>query len=244
MDKKIRMLTERFMAGRTTIEEERLLAEYFRTHEVGGEWSAYKEMFAWFDEDMPLADGRAAPGVEDAPAGASAGRLRAKRIWIYAAAAVAAVVLLVTVWPGGGRMTSPSLPPLWGGVVPLCSLPTGEGRGEASHGGVAAAYAPDTAVTDTAATEAVKSKGSKRKRTYRMRKDAYRIMPPKTYLAEKMKDSAFVAKADILAEERLREIYEAVEDSMDMLEEQYIRMERSIDTYVTALDDYDDEEYY
>ena len=77
-----------------------------------------------------------------------------------------------------------------------------------------------------------------------MRKDAYRIMPPKTYLAEKMKDSAFVAKADILAEERLREIYEAVKDSMDMLEEQYIRMERSIDTYVTALDDYDDEEYY
>lgn len=228
MDKKIRMLTERFMAGRTTIEEERLLAEYFRTHEVGGEWSAYKEMFAWFDEDMPLADGRAAPGVEDAPACASAGRLRAKRIWIYAAAAVAAVVLLVTVWPGGGR-------------------PTAEGDAhlqEASHGGVAAAYAPDTAVTDTAATEAVKSKGSKRKRTYRMRKDAYRIMPPKTYLAEKMKDSAFVAKADILAEERLREIYEAVKDSMDMFEEQYIRMERSIDTYVTALDDYDDEEYY
>lgn len=228
MDKKIRMLTERFMAGRTTIEEERLLAEYFRTHEVGGEWSAYKEMFAWFDEDMPLADGRAAPGVEDAPAGASAGRLRAKRIWIYAAAAVAAVVLLVTVWPGGGRPTAEEDAPLQ----------------EASHGGVAAAYAPDTAVTDTAATEAVKSTGSKRKRTYRMRKDAYRIMPPKTYLAEKMKDSAFVAKADILAEERLREIYEAVKDSMDMLEEQYIRMERSIDTYVTTLDDYDDEEYY
>lgn len=228
MDKKIRMLTERFMAGLTTIEEERLLAEYFRTHEVGGEWSAYKEMFAWFDEDMPLADGRAAPGVEDAPASASAGRLRAKRIWIYAAAAVAAVVLLVTVWPGGGRPTAEGDAPMQ----------------EASRGGVAAAYAPDTAVTDTAATEAVKSKGSKRKRTYRMRKDAYRIMPPKTYLAEKMKDSAFVAKADILAEERLREIYEAVKDSMDMLEEQYIRMERSIDTYVTALDDYDDEEYY
>lgn len=228
MDKKIKMLAERFMAGRTTVEEERLLAEYFRKHEAGGEWSAYKEMFAWFDEGMPLAGGLAAPGVEGAPAGTSAARLRAKRIWLYAAAAAAVVVLLVMVWPGRGHPTA-------AGGAPVQ---------EASRGVTAAAYAPDTAVTDTAATEAVKGRGGKRKRTYRMRKDAYRIMPPKTYLAEKMEDSAFVAEAGMLAEERLREMYEAVRDSVDMLEEQYLQMERSIETYLTALDDYDDEEYY
>ena len=43
-------LLEKFMAGTTTLEEEAQLAEFFRTHEVAGEWSTYKEMFALFDE--------------------------------------------------------------------------------------------------------------------------------------------------------------------------------------------------
>ena len=43
-------LLEKFMAGTTTLEEEAQLADFFRTHEVAGEWSTYKEMFALFDE--------------------------------------------------------------------------------------------------------------------------------------------------------------------------------------------------
>ena len=39
----------KFMAGETSLDEERLLAEYFRTHKVGDEWQEYKEMFALFD---------------------------------------------------------------------------------------------------------------------------------------------------------------------------------------------------
>lgn len=54
MDKEIKKLTERFMAGLTSVEEERMLAEYFRSHDVSDEWKAYKEMFAWFDKGMPL----------------------------------------------------------------------------------------------------------------------------------------------------------------------------------------------
>ena len=42
-------ILDRFMAGETSLAEEQLLADYFRTHEVGDEWREYKEMFALFD---------------------------------------------------------------------------------------------------------------------------------------------------------------------------------------------------
>ena len=46
---KIARILDKFMAGETSLDEEQLLAEYFRTHEVGDEWQEYKEMFALFD---------------------------------------------------------------------------------------------------------------------------------------------------------------------------------------------------
>ena len=45
----IAQLLGRFMAGKSSLDEERALAEYFRTHEVSDEWKEYKEMFALFD---------------------------------------------------------------------------------------------------------------------------------------------------------------------------------------------------
>lgn len=42
-------ILDRFMAGETSLAEEQLLADYFRTHEVNDEWQEYKEMFALFD---------------------------------------------------------------------------------------------------------------------------------------------------------------------------------------------------
>lgn len=45
----IAQLIEKFMAGTTSIAEEDMLAQYFRTHEVSEEWAVYKEMFALFD---------------------------------------------------------------------------------------------------------------------------------------------------------------------------------------------------
>ena len=45
----IAQLIEKFMAGTTSIAEEDMLAQYFRTHEVSEEWTVYKEMFALFD---------------------------------------------------------------------------------------------------------------------------------------------------------------------------------------------------
>ena len=46
----IQQLLDRFQEGTSTLDEEKRLADYFRTHEVGEEWSAYKEMFAMFDD--------------------------------------------------------------------------------------------------------------------------------------------------------------------------------------------------
>jgi hypothetical protein len=45
----IAQLLSKFMAGETSVAEEQMLAQYFRTHEVDDEWAEYKEMFALFD---------------------------------------------------------------------------------------------------------------------------------------------------------------------------------------------------
>ena len=50
----IQRLLDRFLDGASTLDEEKHLADYFRTHEVGEEWSAYKEMFAMFDEIVSI----------------------------------------------------------------------------------------------------------------------------------------------------------------------------------------------
>ena len=45
----IAQLLNKFMAGETSLAEEQVLAQYFRTHEVDEEWTEYKEMFTLFD---------------------------------------------------------------------------------------------------------------------------------------------------------------------------------------------------
>lgn len=88
MDKDIKKLTERFMAGQTSVEEEETLAEYFRSHDVSDEWKAYKEMFAWFDKGMPL--------DEKKPVRRASIR---SRIIAFATAAAAIALILTTVLP-------------------------------------------------------------------------------------------------------------------------------------------------
>lgn len=78
----IQTLLGRFMDGLTTLDEERRLADYFRTADVPDEWQAYKAMFAYLDAGMPQ-DG-------EKPA-------RTRRLWWLAAAAAVAVLLGVAV---------------------------------------------------------------------------------------------------------------------------------------------------
>lgn len=48
--KEIARILDRFMDGETSLDEEKMLAEYLRTHEISEEWQEYKEMFSLFDK--------------------------------------------------------------------------------------------------------------------------------------------------------------------------------------------------
>lgn len=48
-------LLERFMQGETSLDEEQLLADYFRSADnIPPQWEPYRTMFRYFDEGMPL----------------------------------------------------------------------------------------------------------------------------------------------------------------------------------------------
>lgn len=96
----IGQLLDRFMNGMTTLEEEAVLADYFRHSAVREEWTAYKEMFAYFDGGME----------QEKP---TPKRLRQV---CFAAAAIAALsVLTFTLWP---RPEQPSVAEVRKTVVP------------------------------------------------------------------------------------------------------------------------------
>ena len=64
----IAQLLSKFMAGETSIAEEEVLAQYFRTHEVDEEWAEYKEMFTLFDNgqvDIDIEDGTSGQAIKD-----------------------------------------------------------------------------------------------------------------------------------------------------------------------------------
>lgn len=49
----VRILIEKFLSGESTLEEERMLDDFFReTADIPEELSAYKEMFSYFDSGM------------------------------------------------------------------------------------------------------------------------------------------------------------------------------------------------
>lgn len=89
----IRALLDRFMAGETSREEERRLAQWFESHpRVDDDLEPYRLMFVYFDEGMPRQ--------------ASA---RRQGSWLYVALVTAASLALVVtlVWPGGQPKDSP-----------------------------------------------------------------------------------------------------------------------------------------
>lgn len=106
----VEKLLEKFMAGTTTLEEEAQLADFFRTHEVAGECTIDKEMFALFDEGKvePLSPqrGRAfAVGTQESAS-------RQPSLFGRRAIFIAAVILLLVglgVWMNGIFNKKPEL---------------------------------------------------------------------------------------------------------------------------------------
>ena len=99
MKNDIRTLIERFMAGQTSTEEESRLAEYFRTHDVDADLQPYKDMFAWFDDGMPVTertDGHTSlKGSPQAPKKKHTHR----SLYFFVAAAATLALLLILAWP-------------------------------------------------------------------------------------------------------------------------------------------------
>lgn len=114
----IKQLINRYMQGQTTLDEERELAQWFRSHNVDDDWKPYQQMFAWFDEGMPQQEGLLqephSPNASEIPTGETAHSEPAQKslrivhvgrvLWTaVAAAAVAAVVWMV--WPAQQTQT-------------------------------------------------------------------------------------------------------------------------------------------
>ena len=86
----IKALLDRFMDGQTTVEEEALLAEYFRSSDVPAEWEDYRLMFSYFDHGM---EGDLVPVEQQRP---TLTRLIGRRWWGIAAAACITAAIVAT----------------------------------------------------------------------------------------------------------------------------------------------------
>ena len=161
-------LLEKFMAGTTTLEEEAQLADFFRTHEVAGEWSTYKEMFALFDEGKVEVEEKKRTGW-----------------WKYAGIA-AAIVLLLSLGIFLFHTNQPENPELIAKTDTIKTAPEegqgarGKGQGARGEGQGVRGEEPET-----------KQKPVEKVDTVRKVKEMQRIArPPKQYMAKAEKKEA------------------------------------------------------
>lgn len=235
MEKDIHTLIKRFMAGQTSIEEEERIAEYLRTHDVGEDLQPYKEMFAWFDQGMPLGRGqedKSTSGQVDKQASQQADkqtrtqdkpRISQKLRYLFTAAAAAIAMLIVLTCPKTEQ-------PQTAESTPTTALPDP----------VRPEIKADTLTADTATVSTPKRK--KRRRS--VRRDMYKPMPPKVYIAEAAQDT-ISKEAEMIAEEKIKEAEKRQEVILNDIYNDYRRMEAGIEIYLTALENYDvEEEYY
>lgn len=101
----IKALLDKFMDGQTTVEEEALLAEYFRSGDVPAEWEDYRDMFSYFDRGM---EGDLVPEEQQRP---TLTRLIGRRWWgIAAAACITAAIVATAVLHQPESTTVPETP--------------------------------------------------------------------------------------------------------------------------------------
>lgn len=217
MDKNIEQLIKRFMDGQTTVEEESRIAEYFRTHDVEDEWKAYKDMFAWFDDGMPI--------QQEAEKHKTRNSKKAKIIAFAMAAAAAIAALIIIATPGNND------------IMPV--------QKTANVIKPSTADAIETAIKDTLAIDSVsKETGRPARNKAKIRRRVYNVMPPKTYLADAKQDSIDEI-ANQMAEEKLQQIYNEQNSKLQEIYEQCNKQDLNIDLIMATLEegiDYEIEE--
>lgn len=217
MDKNIEQLIKRFMDGQTTVEEESRIAEYFRTHDVEDEWKAYKDMFAWFDDGMPI--------QQEAEKHKTRNSKKAKIIAFAMAAAAAIAALIIIATPGNND------------IMPV--------QKTANVIQPSTADAIETAIKDTLAIDSVSKETSRpAHKKAKIRRRVYNVMPPKTYLADAKQDSIDEI-ANQMAEEKLQQIYNEQNSKLQEIYEQCNKQDLNIDLIMATLEegiDYEIEE--
>lgn len=182
----IQQLIDKYMNGQTTVDEEQLIARYFRNAtDVPDSLKPYHDMFAYFDDGMPLGTlsefdgsaGQAETRVAPDSSKVVAPRRHSLRMaaWWSGAAAVAAAVALLLI------MHRPSAP-----VQPIAS----------------AVVVSDTCSTSTGVeteqnvvTDSVKLKPQPQRRRPSVRRRYY-LAPPKTYLAHAAATDSITHQSD------------------------------------------------
>lgn len=217
MDKNIEQLIKRFMDGQTSVEEESRIAEYFRTHDVEDEWKAYKDMFAWFDDGMPI--------QQEAEKHKTRNIQKAKIIAFVMAAAAAIAALIIIATPGNND------------IMPV--------QKTANVIQPSTADAIETAIKDTLAIDSVSKETSRpTHKKAKIRRRVYNVMPPKTYLADAKQDSIDEI-ANQMAEEKLQQIYNEQNSKLQEIYEQCNKQDLNIDLIMATLEegiDYEIEE--
>ena len=165
----IKALLDKFMDGQTTVEEEALLADYFRSGDVPAEWEDYRLMFGYFDRGM---EGDLVPVEENQP---TLKRLMGRRWWgIAAAACITAAIVATAVLHQPTTTTVPATPP----VASNDSTPTVETQDFASlH---ETEQSPETSIARSVETQNLASRAAKRKSA---RKDQRRLQAENAKLA-------------------------------------------------------------
>ena len=150
----IETLLDKFMDGQTTVEEEALLAEYFRSGDVPAEWEDYRLMFDYFDREM---EGDLVPPQVPAP---SLMRQMGRRWWgIAAAACITAAIVATAVLRHPTTTTTPA--PETPLVASNETKPIGETQNFASlHETVPS---PETSITRPVQTQNLASRATKHK---------------------------------------------------------------------------------
>ena len=100
----IARLLDRYMDGTSTLQEEDILAQYFKGDNIPEEWACYQEMFQEIEAMKPEADAAQPAAAEDST--------RGRRRWmIWGVAAAAAVVgMIYLAAPGNKADFQPAAP--------------------------------------------------------------------------------------------------------------------------------------
>ena len=165
----IKALLDKFMDGQTTVEEEALLAEYFRSNDVPAEWEDYRLMFSYFDHGM---EGDLVPVEQQRP---TLTRLIGRRWWgIAAAACITAAIVATAVLHQPESTTVPEMPE----IASNENTPIGETQDDASlH---ETEPSPETSITRPVETQNLASRAANRKSAH---KDQRRLQAENAKLA-------------------------------------------------------------